>query len=106
MNALLPSVQDLSFFLFLLYLKDFAELMKDAILIVTRPDLGALVTGIEKISPEVEIDVSFSPKRNQPEKVLEILGNEGEFIKGSGIDQSLGFTTFSVSKSINIPFKE
>jgi hypothetical protein len=64
-----------------------------------------IFTGIEKISPKIKINVLFTPKGSQPDKVLEILGNEGEFINGSGIDKSMGFNTFSVSKSINIPFK-
>jgi len=62
--------------------------------------------GIGKISPEVEVSVLFSPRRDQPEKILKTLGQNGEFIKGLGAEKSTSFTTYRVSKLVDIPFKK
>ena len=61
--------------------------------------------GIERISPNIEISVLFSPRREQPKGVLKILGINGEFIKGSGAERTGNFTTYSLSKEVNIPFE-
>ena len=62
--------------------------------------------GVTHTSPEIEISVLFSPKRDQSKDVLEILGYNGEFIKGLGVDESGNFNTYRVSTSLDIPFQK
>ncbi len=61
---------------------------------------------IERISPEVEVGVMFSPKRHQPSRVLGLLGRNAENVKGKGAKRTGSFTTYSVSKNVGIPFKK
>ena len=61
---------------------------------------------ISSISDNIKISVLFSPRRAQSKETLEVLGENGEYIKGDGADNSLSFTTFRVSKELNIPFKK
>ncbi len=63
-----------------------------------------LIPDIVKISKKVNFDVLFSPKRQKSEDILRILGKDGEFIKGRGIDKSYSFNTMRVSKEISIAF--
>ena len=63
-------------------------------------------TPISEISDTINTDILFSPRRTKSADILEILGADGEYIKGDGVDKSIGFTTFSVSKKLNIPFKK
>ena len=62
--------------------------------------------GVTHASPEIEISVLFSPKRDQSKDILETLGYNGEFIKGSGVDESGNFNTYRVSASLDIPFQK
>lgn len=62
--------------------------------------------GIARISGNIEVSVLFSPMRNQPEDVLSVVGNKGEFIKGTGAERSGNFTVFRVEKELDIPFTE
>jgi len=70
-------------------------------------ELGHLVDypGIGQISPKVEVRVMFSPRRKQLDKVLKILGTNGEFISGPGAE-GRSFTTYEASKSIVITFQK
>ncbi|MCX6233245.1 MAG: hypothetical protein NT175_00770 [Bacteroidetes bacterium] len=61
---------------------------------------------ISKISDKIEIGVLFSPRRDQSKETLEILGRNGEYIKGNGAERTMGFTTYRVSKELIIPFKK
>jgi hypothetical protein len=61
---------------------------------------------ISKISDNISVSVLFSPKREQPNTILKILGNNGEYVSGKGAEKKYGFTTYRVSKEINIPFKK
>ncbi|MEA2087108.1 MAG: hypothetical protein U9O91_03315 [Candidatus Caldatribacteriota bacterium] len=62
--------------------------------------------GVTHTSKEIEISVLFTPKRDQPKDILEILGYNGEFIKGPGVDESGNFNTYRVSTSLEIPFQK
>ena len=62
--------------------------------------------GIGKISPNVEVSVLFSPRREQLGEVLKILGKDGEFIKGAGAKKNMSFTSYLESKEVNIPFRK
>jgi hypothetical protein len=61
---------------------------------------------IAKISDNISISVLFSPKREQSDKVLKILGVNGEYVTGTGAEKKYGFTTYRVSKEIKIPFQK
>jgi len=61
---------------------------------------------ISKISDNITISVLFSPKREQPNNVLNKLGVNGEYISGDGAEKKYSFTTFNVSKDIKIPFQK
>jgi DNA-binding ferritin-like protein (Dps family) len=61
---------------------------------------------ISKISDKIDIDVLFSPRRNQSADILIILGSNGEFVKGDGAEKSGNLTTYRISKELNIPFKK
>ena len=61
---------------------------------------------IAKISDNITISVLFSPKREQSDNVLKILGINGEYISGVGAEKKYGFTTYRVSKEIKIPFQK
>ena len=61
---------------------------------------------ITTISDEIKISVLFSPRRNQSKETLEILGENGEYINGEGLDKSLSFSTFRVTKELKIPFRK
>jgi hypothetical protein len=60
---------------------------------------------ISKISDNVTISVLFSPKRKQSASILKIVGTDGEYITGKGAENEYGFTTFNVSKDLNIPLQ-
>ena len=62
--------------------------------------------GITHTSPEIEISVLFNPKRDQSKDILETLGYNGEFIKGSGVDESGNFNVYRISKNLEIPFQK
>lgn len=62
--------------------------------------------GITHTSPEIEISVLFSPKRDQLKDILETLGYNGEFIKGPGVDESGKFNIYRISTSLDIPFQK
>ena len=62
--------------------------------------------GITHTSPEIEISVLFSPKRDQSKDILETLGYNGEFIKGPGVDESGNFNVYRISKNLEIPFQK
>jgi hypothetical protein len=66
---------------------------------------------IEKISDNITISVLYSAARTQPDDIVKILGKRGEFVTGDGAEKfgtgSAGkFTSFSVSKELNIPFEK
>jgi len=61
---------------------------------------------ISKISDKIDIDVLFSPRRNQSADILKILGSNGEFVTGDGAEKSGNLTTYRISKELNIPFKK
>lgn len=63
--------------------------------------------GIGKISPQIEVEVLFTPLGNQSADILNILGSKGEYVKGAGAEQfGKGFTSYRVVKKISIPFKK
>lgn len=62
--------------------------------------------GISHISPEVKISILFTPKGNQPAEILEILGYDGEFMKGSGVEKSGNFSVYRISKNLEIHFQK
>lgn len=62
--------------------------------------------GVTHTSKEIEISVLFTPKGDQSKDILEILGYNGEFIKGPGVDDSGNFNTYRVSTSSAIPFQK
>jgi hypothetical protein len=68
-------------------------------------DLG-LFSGIDRILPKIEVDALFSPRRQQSASILNKLGKNGEYVKGSGAKRSGSFTTYRVSRSIDIPFEK
>lgn len=61
---------------------------------------------ISKISDKIEISVMFSPRRDQSEDILKILGKDGEFVTGKGVDKSSSLTSFRVVKEFLMPFKK
>ena len=62
--------------------------------------------GISHVSPEVGISVLFTPKGNHPMEILDILGYDGEFMKGSGVERSGNFNVYRISKNLGIPFQK
>ena len=62
--------------------------------------------GVTHTSPEIEISVLFSPKRDQSKDILETLGYNGEFIKGPGVDESGNFNVYRISTFLDIPFQK
>ena len=64
-----------------------------------------LFTGIRKVSPYIDIRILFSPRRNKNNKVLKILGNDGEYMSGKNIRNDLGFNILDVDKRIKISVK-
>ena len=70
------------------------------------------ITNISKISDNIEIKVLFSPLRPQAQCVLDIVGKDGEFIKGKYAETNSPnqyynntFITMTVRKTIKIPFE-
>jgi len=61
---------------------------------------------ISKISDTIEISILFSPKRDQTKETLAVLGENGEYLKGENTDKSWSFTTYRVSKKLNIPLRK
>jgi len=61
---------------------------------------------IRKISDKINIDVLFSPRRNQSADILKVLGSNGEFVSGDGAKKSGNLTTYRISEELNIPFKK
>ena len=61
---------------------------------------------IAKTSDNITISVLFSPKREQSDNVLKILGVNGEYITGESAEKKYGFTTYRVSKEIKISFQK
>jgi len=61
---------------------------------------------ISEISDKIKIGVLFSPRRDQSKETLEILGRNGEYIKGVGAERTMGFITYTSSKELIIPFKK
>jgi len=61
---------------------------------------------ISKISDDIKITVIFSPARTQPKRIINLVGEYGEFIKGEGVDKLGKLTTFKASKNIYLPFKK
>jgi len=57
---------------------------------------------IAKISPDVKVSVLFSPRRTQPQHILETLGTRGEFIA----NREPTFNSLRVEKTIPLPFKQ
>ncbi len=55
-----------------------------------------LWTDFERIADEVRISVIFTPKRDQPESVYAIMGNNAENLKGEQVE---GFWSFQCFKS-------
>jgi hypothetical protein len=81
----------------------------DSIWLAERSAVNRIIgisTRFSKVAQNIEVKAVFSPWRKQQPEVLRILGKDGEFIKGVGANSELGFTTLSVTKVINIPFKE
>lgn len=70
--------------------------------------LGHLVEfpGVGQISPKIEVSVMFSPRRKQSDEVLKILGTNGEFVGGAGAKKWWDFTTYSVTRLVDIPFQK
>lgn len=62
--------------------------------------------GVGKVSANVGVWVLFSPRRDQRSNILKILGKNGEFIKGSGATKGSAYTSFEVTKLLEIPFKK
>jgi len=60
---------------------------------------------ISKISDSIDIEVLFSPGRDQPKEILDILGNRGENIKGTQAESDYGMVMMRISKALEIPFK-
>jgi Icc-related predicted phosphoesterase len=60
---------------------------------------------ISKILDSIDIEVLFSPGRDQPKEILDILGKSGENIKGTYAESEFGMVTMFISKTIEIPFK-
>ena len=65
--------------------------------------LPDLFTGISKVSEDVTIAVLFSPKRDQPEHIANILGKNAEFVAGESAKRSGNFTTMRVEQNVNMP---
>ncbi|MCH7619915.1 MAG: hypothetical protein IH880_09155 [Candidatus Marinimicrobia bacterium] len=61
-----------------------------------------LFPGINRISPKIKVSAMFSPYRNKGNKVLDILGKEGEFMSGKNIRNNLGFNILEATKEIKI----
>lgn len=62
--------------------------------------------GIGRISPDITVAVLFSPRRKQRKDILNVLGTDGEFVSGSGVERSMAFTVYTVSKLVDIPFQK
>jgi hypothetical protein len=65
-----------------------------------------IVSDIERIAQQVEVRVMFSPRRDQSQEVLNIVGRNGEYIKGAGAKRLGDLTTYDVSRSVAIPFEQ
>ena len=63
-------------------------------------------SGIDRISPEIEVTVLFALKREEPDSALLIPGPNGEYLEVPGVDRAGNFTIYEVSKSVEIPFKK
>ena len=63
-------------------------------------------SGIDRISPEIEVSVLFALKREEPDSALLIPGPNGEYLEVPGVDRAGNFTIYEVSKSVEIPFKK
>ena len=62
--------------------------------------------GIGKISPNIEVSVLFSPRRDQPPNVLSISGKDGEFVDGVGAEKGKNLTTYRVTVPVDVPFQK
>lgn len=56
------------------------------------------------VPDKLELRVLFSPMREQSKEILEILGTNGEFIKGHGAEGFYGKTKFDVHMSLDYSF--
>lgn len=65
-----------------------------------------IFSGIDRVLPQIEVWALFTPRGQQPADVLKTLGKNGEYIKGNGAKRSGNFTTYEISKFIDVPFKK
>jgi len=68
--------------------------------------LPDMFPGISKISDDVTIRVLYSPKRDQPEHIANVLGKNAEFVAGELATRTGNFTTMSVEQNINMPVSQ
>ena len=61
---------------------------------------------LSRVSPTVKVSVTYSPMREQPPEVTEVLGESGELVKGPGAERVVTFTVFSASCSVPLPFRD
>ena len=61
---------------------------------------------VERISDEIVVSVLYTPRQEQPESVIAVLGKDGENVSGKGVNDTWGFVTYEARKALSFPVKK